>query len=117
MWKEKWSVLYYGQTKVYTAGLHSNERAATVDTFVKSQHKYDHNMLDLVDVLAKRLAQRECCLETNSKEAHSYFLHPLYKELKRLFSPYALSLMLHQMIESYKYVASEYDGEEEGCGP
>ena len=62
---------------IYTAGLHSNERAALVDTFFKSQHKYEHTMLEMVE-LAKKLAQRETCLETNSKEAHSYFLHPVY---------------------------------------
>ncbi len=103
--RQKWSVLFYGG-KIFTAGLHSNERAAGVDTFFKSQHKYEHTMLDMLE-LSKKLAQRECCLETNSKEAHSYLLHPLYRQMKERYSPYALSLMLHQMIESYKYMASE----------
>jgi hypothetical protein len=71
-------------------------------------------MLDMID-LAKKLAQRECCLETNSKEAHSYFLHPLYLQLKKLFSPYAQSMMLHQMIESYKYVATEMEDAPSDC--
>jgi|LauGreDrversion4_2_1035121.scaffolds.fasta_scaffold406962_3 hypothetical protein len=57
--REKWSILWYGGGAggggVYTAGLHSNERAATVDTFFKSQHKYEHTMLDMID-LAKKLA-------------------------------------------------------------
>ena len=94
--REKWSMLWYcnNDNQVFTGGLHSNERAATVDTFFKSQHKYEHTMLDMIE-LAKKLSQRECCLETNSKEAHSYFLHPLYIQLKKLYSPYALSLMLH----------------------
>lgn len=118
--REKWSLLWYANPhtasgRIFTAGLHSNERAAAVDTFFKSQHKYEHTMLDMID-LSKKLAQRECCLETNSKEAHSYLLHPLYVQMKRMFSPYALSLMLHQMIESYKYIASEWDADEEGGG-
>lgn len=85
-----------------------------MDTFFKSQHKYEHNMLDMIE-LARKLALRECCLETNSKEAHSYFLHPVYIQLKRTFSPYALSLMLHQMIESYKYIASEFEDDQASC--
>ena len=34
-------------------------------------------------------------LECNSKEAHSYFTHPIYIQMRKCFSPYALSLMLH----------------------
>ncbi|CDW88447.1 protein far1-related sequence 5-like [Stylonychia lemnae] len=101
---EKWSIRSFD--KLFTAGLHSNERAASVEGFFKTQHKYEHSMMDVID-LAKRLSMRECCLETNSKEAHSYFLHPVYIQMKRRFSPYALSLMLHQMIESYKYTAQD----------
>ena len=90
--KEKWSQIWYND--VFTAGLHSNERAAYVEGFFKTQHKYECSMMDVVD-LAKKLSQRECVLDTNSKEAHSYLLHPVYIALKKTFSPYGLSMMLH----------------------
>lgn len=89
---DKWSMRCLDD--IFTGGLHSNERAASIEGFFKTQHKYEHSMADVIE-LSKRLAQRECCLETNSKEAHSYLLHPVYVQMKKRFSPYALSLMLH----------------------
>lgn len=100
--RDKWSLICF--SKVYTAGLHSNERASYVEGFVRSHYKYEHTMMDQIDCI-KKLQQRECSLEVNSKEAHSYFTHPLYRGLKDQFSQYAVSMMLHQLIESYKYIA------------
>eukprot|EP00347_Sterkiella_histriomuscorum_P015287 403357600 len=81
-YSDKWSLRCIDN--LFTAGLHSNERAASVEGFFKTQHKYEHSMMEVMD-LAKRLQLRECCLETNSKEAHSYFLHPVYIQMKKRF--------------------------------
>lgn len=55
----------------------------------------------------RKLQAIDRCFETNSKEAFSYFTHPLYRALKEDFTPYATSMMVHQLIESYKHIASE----------
>ena len=104
-----WSVIKY--MGVYTAGLHSNERSATIETFMRIQHKFDSNIFDMLEA-CKRLQQKDMSLECNSKEAHSYFTHPIYSQMRKRFSQYALSLMLHQMLVSYKYTA--FDEEEIG---
>lgn len=62
-------------------------------------------MIEVLDLVGK-MQSKDCSLECNSKEAHSYYTHPVYKQMKRTFTTFGLSLMLHQMIESYKYVAS-----------
>jgi len=90
--KSSWSILNYCTT--YTAGLHSNERAHAVESFVKTQHKVEHSIKDLL-VLVKKLEPRDCVLECNSKEAHSYFTHPVYQQIRNKYTPYAQSLMLH----------------------
>ena len=62
---------------MYTAGLHSNERAATVESFMRIHHKLESTVFDMLDA-SKRLQQKDMSLECNSKEAHSYFTHPVY---------------------------------------
>ena len=101
---EMWSMIKY--KNCYTAGLHSNERAATVESFMRIQHKFDSNILEMLEA-TKRMQMKDMALECNSKEAHSYFTHPVYAQMRSRFSQYALSLMLHQMLVSYKYIAFE----------
>ena len=48
---EKWSLIKFGE--IFTGGLHSNEWAASIEGFVKTQHKYEHNMLDAIDLVKK----------------------------------------------------------------
>ena len=40
--------------KLYTAGLHANERAATTEAFMRVQHKFDSSIFEMLDV-SKRL--------------------------------------------------------------
>jgi hypothetical protein len=42
--KAKWAIPYFA--KVFTLGLHANERAAYVEGFVRMHHKYDHTIID-----------------------------------------------------------------------
>ena len=70
------------------------------------QHKYDQSLLDQLD-LVKKIQQVDRSFDTQSKEAFSYFTHPLFRQLKQNYSQYAVSIMLHQLIESYKYIAHE----------
>ena len=104
---DKWSVIQYKH--LYTGGLHSNERAAFVDSFMRVQYKFDSTLLEIVEA-CKRMQQKDMSLECNSKEAHAYFTHPVYTQMRKRFSQYALSLMLHQLLVSYKYTA--FDEEE-----
>ena len=108
--KNLWSVRHYSH--IYTAGLHSNERSATVESFMRIQHKFDSSIADMLES-CKRLQQKDMSLECNSKEAHSYFTHPVYTQMRKRFSQYALTLMLHQMLVSYKFTAFEDDEVEE----
>mmetsp|Transcript_5661 Transcript_5661/g.8958 ORF Transcript_5661/g.8958 Transcript_5661/m.8958 type:complete len:186 (-) Transcript_5661:1084-1641(-) len=87
-----WSLLAYKE--MYTAGLHSNDRAYEIEQFIKSNHKFEMALSDVVQSLS-RLQSKDMCLETNSKEANSYVPHPIFVQLKYKFSPYALSLMFH----------------------
>lgn len=102
--RDYWSIVTY--SKIYTAGLHANERSANTEAFMRVQHKFDSSIFEMLDV-SKRLQQKDMSLECNSKEAHSYFTHPVYVQMRKRFSPYALSLMLHQMLICYGYVAEE----------
>lgn len=78
-----WSVKEY--MHLYTAGLHSNERSATIETFMRVQHKFDSNILDMLEG-CKRMQSKDMSLECNSKEAHSYFTHPVYSQMRKRFS-------------------------------
>ena len=88
---------------MYTAGLHSYERAEVIESFTRSL-KYDHSIQQLIDMNTK-FESKDCILACNSKEAHAYMTHPVYIAISKQFSLYATSIMLHQMIESYKYIA------------
>ena len=98
----KWGLPYFN--KVFTGGLHANERATFVEGFIRMQLKYDHCVVDQLD-LVKKIQSVDRCFDINSKEAFSYYTHPLFRSLKEDFTPYACSMMIHQLIESYKYVA------------
>lgn len=102
--KTKWAIPFFA--KVFTGGLHANERAAYVEGFYRMHHKYEHALSDQIECV-KRILSIDRCLDTHSKEAFSYYTHPLYRALKENFTPYATSLMVHQLIESYKHIASE----------
>ena len=78
-----WSVMHY--MHIYTAGLHSNERSATVESFMRIQHKFDSSIADMMET-CKRLQLKDMSLECNSKEAHSYFTHPVYTQMRKRFS-------------------------------
>jgi hypothetical protein len=52
----------------------------------------------------KKLEAKDCSLKCDSKEAHAYMPHPLYMGVDKNFSKYASTMMLHQLIESYKFI-------------
>lgn len=85
LWRheDKWSLLKYRH--LYTAGLHSNERAAYIDTFMQIQHKFDSNLVDMIENCRKCMS-KDMSLECNSKEAHAYFTHPIYSSMRKRFS-------------------------------
>jgi hypothetical protein len=47
----KWAIPFFA--KVFTAGLHSNERASFIEGFVRMNHKYEHSLLDQLDLVRK----------------------------------------------------------------
>lgn len=98
----KWALPYFNP--VFTGGLHANERAAFLEGFIRMQLKYDHCVVDQLD-LVKKIQSVDRCFDVNSKEAFSYYTHPLFRQLKEEFTPYSTSMMIHQLIESYKYIA------------
>jgi hypothetical protein len=49
------------------------------------QHKYDQSLLDQLD-LVKKIQQVDRSFDTQSKEAFSYFTHPLFRQLKQNYS-------------------------------
>ena len=104
MLREKWAIPFFQKT--YTAGLHANERAVHIESFIRMQCKYEHTLLDQLD-LVKKIQTIDRGLDTASKEAYSYFTHPLFRNLKESYTSYAVSMMMHQLIESYKFVAHE----------
>ena len=103
----KWTLFSFKD--IFTAGLHSYERAEVLENFNRSL-KYDHTILQIIEQNSK-LESRDWILQCNSKEAHAYMTHPVYIAISKNFSLYATAIMLHQMIESYKYIAYE----EESC--
>lgn len=104
MLRERWAIPFFNQ--IFTAGLHANERAVHIECFIRMQCKYEHSLLDQLD-LVKKIQSVDRCLDTASKEAYSYFTHPIFRNLKERCTPYAVSMMMHQLIESYKFVAHE----------
>jgi len=42
--REKWAIPFFA--KRWTIGLHANERAQHIETFIRMQCKYDHSLLD-----------------------------------------------------------------------
>ena len=102
---KKWTLFSFKD--VYTAGLHSYERAEVLENFNRGL-KYDHTILQIIELNVK-LETRDWILQCNSKEAHAYMTHPVYLAISKNFSLYATAIMLHQMIESYKYIAYEED--------
>ncbi|CAI2385102.1 unnamed protein product [Moneuplotes crassus] len=99
---EKWSLVSVNGT--YTAGLHSLERADAIEGFTRSL-KYENTILSITQHTRDKLEKKDCVLACNSKEAHAYMDHPVYKAIAKNFSLYATSIMMHQLIESYKYIA------------
>lgn len=77
--KEKWGIPFF--QGVFTAGLHANERAMHIEGFVRMQHKYEHSLMDQLD-LAKKIMALDRSFDTSSKEAFSYYTHPLFRQLK-----------------------------------
>ena len=47
----KWAIPFF--PKVFTAGLHSNERAAHIESFQRTQFKYEHTLHDQIDMIKK----------------------------------------------------------------
>ena len=40
----KWAIPFFA--KVFTGGMHANERASYIEGFVRMHHKYEHSLVD-----------------------------------------------------------------------
>ena len=49
--KTKWAIPYF--YKQWTGGLHANERAQHIETFIRMQCKYEQSLLDQLDLVKK----------------------------------------------------------------
>lgn len=99
-----WSLTAYAELN--TCGLHSNERAATIESYFRTNHKHDSSVMEILSS-TQTLQKKDMSLECNSKEAHAYFTHPVYGGLRKHFSPYALSLMLHQLLLAAQFITDK----------
>jgi hypothetical protein len=99
---KKWSLVNFKSN--YTAGLHTYERADAVESFNRTL-KYDHTLLNIIELNSAKLETRDCILPCNSKEAHAYMEHPVYQAIAKNFSLYATSIMMHQLIASFQYIS------------
>lgn len=77
---EQWSIMHYRDK--YTGGLHSNERAATIDSYMRMTHKLESTIFEMLEH-CRRMQSKDMSLECNSKEAHSYFTHPVYSQMRK----------------------------------
>jgi len=59
--KAKWAIPFFA--KVFTGGLHANERAAYVEGFYRMHHKYEHALSDQLECV-KRIQAIDRCLDT-----------------------------------------------------
>ena len=47
----KWAIPFFA--KVFTAGMHANERASYIEGFVRMHHKYEHSLSDQLECVRK----------------------------------------------------------------
>ncbi len=102
--RECWSLAYI--PKVFTLGLHAIERQQHIETYARSNFQMTDSLMDQLD-MAKKIQQLDRSYDFQSKEAFSFFNHPMHRRLRENYSAYSVSIMLHQLIESYKFTTTE----------